>query len=133
MGMWENILPEVLLDDFAYGESWTNGVDLNLHVVARFSLGNEDHEALDPSDSVTATARFFDVKLVFFTFLNWLVEGTFKAHAFHLICFRLASSSGENKDADADGYGRTFASARTSNQSRTKGPSLLRVLIAAYA
>jgi hypothetical protein len=114
-GMRENILPDVLLDDFAYGESWTNGVDLDLHVVARFSLGNEDYETLDPSDSVTTTARFFDVKLVFFTFLNWLVEGTFKAHAFHLIRFRLASSSGENKDANADGYGRTFASARTSN------------------
>jgi len=115
MGIRENVLPEVLLDDFAYRESWTNGVDLDLHVVARFSLGDEDHEALDPSDSVTATARLFDVKLVFFTFLNWLVEGTFKAHAFHLIRFRLASSSGENKDANADGYGRTFASARTSN------------------
>jgi hypothetical protein len=114
-GMRENILPDVLLDDFAYGESWTNGVDLDLHVVARFSLGDEDYETLDPSDSVTTTARFFDVKLVFFTFLNWLVEGTFKAHAFHLIRFRLASSSGENKDANADGYGRTFASARTSN------------------
>jgi hypothetical protein len=114
-GMRENILPDVLLDDFAYGESWTNGVDLDLHVVARFGLGNEDYETLDPSDSVTTTARFFDVKLVFFTFLNWLVEGTFKAHAFHLIRFRLASSSGENKDANADGYGRTFASARTSN------------------
>jgi hypothetical protein len=114
-GMRENILPDVLLDDFAYGESWTNGVDLDLHVVARFGLGDEDYETLDPSDSVTTTARFFDVKLVFFTFLNWLVEGTFKAHAFHLIRFRLASSSGENKDANADGYGRTFASARTSN------------------
>jgi hypothetical protein len=86
--MRENTLPEVLLDDFAYRESWTNGVDLNLHVVARFGLGNEDHEAFDPCDSVTATARLFDVKLVFFTFLNWLIEGTFKTHSFHLdICF----------------------------------------------
>ena len=103
------------MDDFAYGESWTNGVDLNLHVVARFGLGDEDYEAFDPSDSVTATARLFDVKFVFFTFLNWLVDGTFKAHAFHLIRFRSASSSGENKDANADGYGRTFASARIPN------------------
>jgi hypothetical protein len=131
MGRRENILPEFLLDDFAYGESWTDGVDLNLHVVARFGLGDKDHEALDPSDSVTTTARLFDVKLVLLAFLNWLVEGTFKAHAFHLIHFRLASSSGENKDANADGYGRTFASARTSNWSSTLGPSLLRVLISA--
>jgi len=107
--------PRLLLDNFAYGESWTNGVDLDLHVVARFSLRNEDYEAFDPCDSVTATAGLFDVKFVFLSFLNWLVDGTLKAHTFHLIHFRSASSSGENMDANADGYGRTFASARTPN------------------
>jgi len=97
------------LDDFARGESWTNRVDLNLHVVARFRLWDEDDEAFYPSDSITATAGLFDIKLVFFTFLNWLTEGTFKAHAFHLIRFSSASSSGENKDANAKvTKGRSF-------------------------
>jgi hypothetical protein len=79
--------PMPLLDYVAGCESWTNRVDLDLHVVARFRLWNEDYEALDSSDSVTATAGLFNVKFVFFTFLNWLVEGTFKAHSFHLVLF----------------------------------------------
>jgi hypothetical protein len=107
--------PRLLLDNFAGCESWTNGVDLDLHVVARFSLRNEDYEAFDPCDSVTATAGLFDVEFVLLPFLNWLVEGTLKAHTFHLIQFRSASSSGEKSDVNANGYGRTFASARTPN------------------
>ena len=76
-----------LLDDFAGCESWSDGIDFDLHVVARFGLWDEDYETFDPCDSVTATAGLFDVKLVFLAFLNWLVEGTFKAHAFHLVQF----------------------------------------------
>jgi len=79
--------PGFLLDDFACGESWTNRVNLDLHFIARFGLRNKDYEALDPSYSVTATASLFDFKLILLTFLNWLVEGTFKAHAFHLVRF----------------------------------------------
>jgi hypothetical protein len=85
MGFRGVTLPEVLLDDFAYGESWTDGVDFDLHVVARFGCGDEDYEAFDSCDSVTATASLFDVKLILLAFLNWLVDGTFKAHAFHLV------------------------------------------------
>jgi hypothetical protein len=72
------------LGDFAGRESWTNRVDLDLHVVARFGLRNEDYETFDPCYSVTSTAGLLDVKFVLFAFLNWLVEGTFKAHVFHL-------------------------------------------------
>jgi hypothetical protein len=79
--------PGFLLDDFACGKSWTNRVNLDLHMVARLGLWNEDYETLDPSYSVTARASLLDVKLVFFAFLNWLIEGTFKAHAFHLVHF----------------------------------------------
>ncbi len=74
----------VLLDDFAYRESWTNRIDFDLHVIARFGLWNEDYETFDPGYSVTATASLLDVKFVLFAFLNWLVEGTSRAHAFHL-------------------------------------------------
>jgi hypothetical protein len=56
-------------------------------MVARFGLGYENYEAFDSGDSVAATADFFNVKLVLLTFLNWLVEGTFRAHAFHLVQF----------------------------------------------
>ena len=76
--------PLFLLDHFACRESWANGVNLDLHVVARFGLWDEDYETLDSGYSVTATASLLDVKFVLFTFLNWLVEGTFKAHMFHL-------------------------------------------------
>ena len=76
-----------LLGDFAYCESGSNGVNFNLHVVARFGLWDEDYEAFDSCYSVTATASLFDVKLVLFAFLNWLVEGMFHAHSFHLIQF----------------------------------------------
>jgi len=79
--------PGVLLDDFACGESWTNRINLDLHFIARFGLWNKDYEALDPSYSVSSTASLFDLKLVLLTFLNRLVEGTFKAHAFHLVRF----------------------------------------------
>ena len=77
--------PRCLLDDFARGESWSDRIDFDLHVVTRFGLWDEYYEAFDSSDSVTATAGLFNVKLVLFALLNWLVEGTFKAHAFHLI------------------------------------------------
>jgi hypothetical protein len=77
--------PLALLDYFAYCESWSYGVYFDLHVVARFGLWNKDYEAFDPCDSVTATAGLFDVKLVFLAFLNWFVDGTFKAHSIHLI------------------------------------------------
>ncbi len=73
------------MDDFACGESWSDRIDFDLHVVTRFGLWDEYYEAFDSSDSVTATAGLFNVKLVLFALLNWLVEGTFKAHAFHLI------------------------------------------------
>ena len=77
-----------LLDDFACCETWTNCVDLYLHLVARLGLRDENYEAFDPCDSVTATAGLFDLNLVFLTLLNWLVEGTFKTHTFHLgVCF----------------------------------------------
>jgi hypothetical protein len=36
---------------------------------------------------IRPTASFFDFKLILLTFLNWLVEGTFKAHALHLVQF----------------------------------------------
>jgi len=75
----------VLLDDFTGCESWTNGVDLYLHLIARFRVWDKDYEAFNPCDSVTATASLFDFNLVFFPFLYWLVEGTFGAHAFHLV------------------------------------------------
>ena len=83
-----------LLDDFACCESWTNGVDLYLHLVARFRLRDEDYEAFDPCDSVAATAGLFDLNFVFLPLLHWLVEGTFITHTFHLGVFS-ASSSGE--------------------------------------
>jgi len=79
--------PGFLFDDFADRESRTNRVDLDLHVVARFGLWNEDYETLNPSYSVSTTASLFDVKFVFLTFLNRLVEGTLKAHTFHLVQF----------------------------------------------
>jgi hypothetical protein len=75
----------ILLYDFTGCESWTNGVDLYLHFIARFGLWDEDYEAFDSCDSVTATAGLFDLNLVFLAFLNRLVEGTFIAHAFHLV------------------------------------------------
>ncbi len=77
--------PRCLLDDFACCESWSDRIYFDLHVVTRFGLWDEYYEAFDSSYSVTATAGLFNVKLVLFTLLNWLVEGTFKAHAFHLI------------------------------------------------
>ena len=116
-----------LLDDFAGCESWTNGIDFDFHLIARFGLWNEDYETLDSCDPVTASAGLFDFKLVFFAFLNWLVEGTFEAHAFHLILSRSASSSGENLDVNSDGYGRTFASALTPNLPLSASASLLSV------
>jgi len=75
---------QFLLDYFASCETWTYGVDLYLHLIARFRLGDKDNEAFDPCDSVTTTARLFDLNLVFLPLFHWLVEGTFKAHAFHL-------------------------------------------------
>ena len=74
-----------LLDYFAGRESGAYRVDFYLHFVARLSLGDEDYEAFDPCDSVTATAGLFDVKLVLLALLNWFVEGLFITHAFHLI------------------------------------------------
>ncbi len=75
-----------LLDDFACCESWTNGVDLYLHLIARFGLWDKDYEAFDPCDSVTATAGLFDLDFILFPLLNWLVERAF--HTFHLgVCF----------------------------------------------
>jgi hypothetical protein len=56
-------------------------------VVARFGLWDKDYETFDTRDSVTLTARFFDFKLVLFAFLDWLVERSFKVHAFHFIQF----------------------------------------------
>ncbi len=73
------------MDDFASGESWSDGIDFDLHMVTRFGLWDENYETFDPCDSVTATASLFDVKLVLLALLNWLVEGTFRAHAFHLV------------------------------------------------
>jgi hypothetical protein len=78
-------LPGCLLDYFTCGESWSDRIDFDLHVVTRFGLWDEYYEAFDSSDSVTATAGLFDVKLVLLAFLNWLVEGTFETHVFHLI------------------------------------------------
>jgi hypothetical protein len=69
-------------------------------------LWDEDYEAFDPCDSVTATAGLFDLYFVLLPFLYWLVEGTFKAHAFHL-GFRSASSSGENAVVGTHDYDRT--------------------------
>jgi hypothetical protein len=46
-------------------------------------LGDEDYEAFDPCDSVTAAAGLFDLNFVLLPFFDWLMEGTF-AHAFHL-------------------------------------------------
>ena len=96
-----------LLDDFTGCESWTNSVDLNLHFIARFRVGDKDYEAFNPCDSVSATARFFDFNFVFFPFFYWLVEGTFIAHAFHLVHFRSASSSAENSHVGTYSYDRT--------------------------
>ena len=107
--------PVFLLDDFASCESWSYRVDFDFHVVARFSRWNEDYEAFDSCDSVTATAGLLDVKFILLTFLNWFVYGTVKAHAFHLVQFRSASYSGDNLDVDTYDYGRTFASARIPN------------------
>jgi len=115
------------LDNFSGCESGSNGVDFDLHFIARFGLWDEDYEALDSCDSVSATAGLFDFEFVFFAFLNWLVEGTFIAHAFHLVQFRSASSSGENLDVNADGYGRTFASALIPNLSANTDASLISV------
>jgi hypothetical protein len=84
MGVGERT-PRSLLDDFASCESWSNRIDFDLHVVTRFGLWDENYEAFDPSDSVTATAGLFDVKLVFLALLNWFVDGTFKAHLVHLV------------------------------------------------
>ena len=78
---------KLLLDDFTGCETWTNGVDLYLHLIARLSLWHEDYETFDPRDSVTATAGLFDLNFVFLAFFYWLVEGTFKAHSFHLVLF----------------------------------------------
>lgn len=74
----------VLLDEFAGCESWTNCVDLDLHLIARFGLGDEDYEAFDPCDSVATATGLFDFNFVFLPFLDWLMEGAFIAHAFHL-------------------------------------------------
>ena len=82
-----SVAPSFLLDDFAGCESWTNGVDLYLHLIARFRLGNEDYEAFNPCHSVTTAAGFLDFNFVLLPFFDWLVEGTFIAHAFHLVRF----------------------------------------------
>jgi hypothetical protein len=74
----------LLLDDFSGCEPWTYGVDLYLHLIARLGLWDEDYEAFDPCDSVAAATGLFDLNFVFLPFLDWLVEGTFKTHAFHL-------------------------------------------------
>jgi hypothetical protein len=79
--------PKSLLDDFASCESWSDGIDFDLHVVTRFGLWDENYETFDPCDAVTATANLFDVKLVLLALLNRLVEGTLKAHVFHLVSF----------------------------------------------
>ena len=77
--------PRHLLDDFASCESWSDRIDFDLHMVTRFGLWDENYETLYSCDSVTATAGLLDVKFVLFALLNWLVEGTFKAHVFHLV------------------------------------------------
>ncbi len=105
----------VLLDDLACCESWSNRVDLDLHVITRLCRRNEDNETFNSCDPVTATAGLFDVKLILLTFLNWLGYGSFKAHAFHLSMCCSASCSGDNLDVDTDDYGRTYVSARISN------------------
>ena len=88
-GMGEKT-PRSLLDDFASCESWSDRIDFDLHTVSRFGLWDENYETLDPCDSVTATASLLDVKLVLLAFLNWLLEGTLIAHAFHLVqCVQL--------------------------------------------
>ena len=79
--------PMFLLDYFASCESWSNGVNFDLHVVTRFGLWDENYETLDPRNSVTATASLFDIEFVLLALLNWFIEGTFKAHAFHLVSF----------------------------------------------
>jgi hypothetical protein len=85
---FHSLAVQILLDDFACCETWTNGVDLYLHFVARFGLWDENYEAFDPSDSVTATACLFDLNFVFLPLFHWLVEGTFITHTSHLgICF----------------------------------------------
>ncbi len=83
-GNFAGLAAKILLDDFACCETWTNGVDLYLYLVARFGLWDKDYKAFDPCDSVTATASLFDLNFVLLAFLYWLVEGAFKAHAFHL-------------------------------------------------
>jgi len=77
--------PRFLLDYFAGCESWSNGIDFDLYMVTRFGLWDENYETLDPRDTVATTASLFDVKLVLLALLNWFVDGTFKAHAFHLV------------------------------------------------
>lgn len=77
--------PTFLLDDFAGGESWTNRVDSDLHMLAGSSLRNEDYETLDSGYAVATTANLLNVKFVFLPFLNRLAEGTLIAHLFHLI------------------------------------------------
>jgi len=74
----------VLLDEFAGCESWANGVDLYLHLIARFGLWDEDYEAFDPCDTIAAATGLLDFNFVFLPFLDWLMEGAFIAHAFHL-------------------------------------------------
>lgn len=78
---------KILMDDYAYRESCSNWVNLNLHVVARFGLWDKDYETCDTRDSVTLTACFFDFKLVLFAFLNWLVERSCKVHTSDFIQF----------------------------------------------
>ena len=114
MGYGSNKAPGFLLDDFASCESWSDGINFDLHVVARFGLWDENYEPLNPSDSVTATASLFDVELVLLTLLNWFVEGTFKAHAFHLVCL-VQLVLREKTKTPTDCYRTTFASARIPN------------------
>jgi hypothetical protein len=83
--VWEKKLPRFLWDYFASCESWSDGIDFDLHVVTRFGLWDEYYEAFDSCDPVTATAGLFDVKLVFLALLNWFVDGTLKAHVIHLV------------------------------------------------
>jgi hypothetical protein len=108
----------VLLDHLACGESWANRVNLDLHFVARFGFWYKDYEAFDPSYSVSSTASLLDLKLILLTFLNRLVEGTFKAHAFHLVRFvQLVFREKTWTPTRMVTVGR-FASARTANSRR---------------
>jgi len=81
---WITDQSTILPYDFASCETGTNSVDLYLHLVARLGLWDENYEAFDPCDSVTATASLFDLNFVFLPFLHWLTEGTLRTHAFHL-------------------------------------------------